>query len=216
MTIVRSLSSSSTPIVNEPDAYPVDDEGFLPLARDVVQPMMNSAPHALEDVPADLLEEAHDETFSGAEEVSAFSAQMGYRKALLQSPDRAAPAMELEIKSLFADKKLGRPIHFRDIPVEQRKFILRSLDGYKEKYGADGEWLKSKARLFVDGSRQLPDYTAESSSPVARMESVFTLASIAAYRGGYSTSCVGIRMPPAHLKSSTSISVSPGKSPPLL
>jgi hypothetical protein len=39
------------------------------------------------------------------------------------------------------------------------------------------------ARIFVDGSRQHPDYTAGSSSPVARIESVFVLASIAPYRG---------------------------------
>jgi hypothetical protein len=56
-------------------------------------------------------------------------------------------------------------MRYRDIPLSDRKFILRSLDGYEEKHGPDDYWIKSKARIFVDGSRQHPDYTAESSSP---------------------------------------------------
>lgn len=83
---------------------------------------------------------------------------------------------------LFGVKHLGRPVHFADILPEDRKFILRNLDGYKEKYDANGNFLKSKARVFVDGSKQLPEFTAESSSPVARIESVFALAGIAAYK----------------------------------
>jgi hypothetical protein len=80
--------------------------------------------------------------------------------------------MVLEIESLLGDKKLGRPVRYRDIPLSDRKFILRSLDRYKEKHGPDGDRIKSKARIFVDGSYQHPDYTAESSSPVARIDSV--------------------------------------------
>ena len=183
MNIVRTLSASSVPIDNEPDSSHIDDEEpFLPVGFASASDG-DVGPAALEDVAPLLSPVDPCESSSTTAEFSVLSAQVSYRKALLESPDRAAPAMEREIKSLFADKKLGRPIHFRDIPVDQRKFILRSLDGYKEKYGADGEWVKSKARLFVDGSQQLPDYTAESSSPVARMESVMMLASIAAYHG---------------------------------
>ena len=107
-------------------------------------------------------------------------------------------------------------MHFRDIPLDQRKFILRFLDGYKEKYGADGEKVKSKARLFVDGSRQLPDYTAESRSPVARMESVMMLVSIAAYRGWEvknSTWFAATLMLHVSWRFSTNTFAFPGKSP---
>ena len=180
MTIARSLCESSVPIVHEPIAdHPEAGDDSMPCVTDSLDSRVGAGPSTLEDVLADL----PNGPPAAAEEFSALSSQVSYRKALLESPDRATPAMVKEIESLFSDKKLGRPIRFRDIPEDQRKFILRSLDGYKEKYGPDGEWIKSKARLFVDGSRQLPDYTAESSSPVARMESVFMLASIAAYRG---------------------------------
>ena len=63
--------------------------------------------------------------------------------------------MEVEVQSLFGDKQLGVPVHLRDIPAEERKFILRALDGYKEKYAPDGDRFKSKARIFADGSKQL-------------------------------------------------------------
>ena len=114
--------------------------------------------------------------------LSVLSAQTTYRRALLTSPERAVPAMEAEIRSLFKDKSLGHPVMYADIPIDERKYILRNLDGYKEKYGPDGEWIKSKARIFADGSKQRPEFTAESSSPVARIESIYALAGIAAFR----------------------------------
>jgi hypothetical protein len=85
---------------------------------------------------------------------------------------------------LFGTKNLGKPIRLGDIPTTERKFILQSLDGYKEKFSnVDGSFLKSKARIFANGSRQLPEFTAESSSPVARIESIYALIGIAAFKG---------------------------------
>ena len=179
MNIVRSLCEISAPIPQESIDYHEEIFEPEPGSLDDVAPDVTAGPAMMDDVVSGLPQGPLD----AAEEFSALSSQISYRKALLESPDRATSAMVQEITSLFADKKLGRPVRFYDIPEDQRKFILRSLDGYKEKYSPDGEWIKSKARLFVDGSRQLPDYTAESSSPVARIESVFMLASIAAYRG---------------------------------
>jgi hypothetical protein len=114
--------------------------------------------------------------------VAVLSAQLTYRKALLESPNRATTAMESEVRMLFGTKKLGRPVLFADIPLGNRKFILRNLDGYKEKFSPDGVFTKSKARVFADGSKQLAEFTAESSSPVARIESIYALAGIAAFR----------------------------------
>ena len=50
--------------------------------------------------------------------------------------------MEEQIRTLFGVKRLGRPIHLVDILLAQRKFILRSLDGYKEKFTPTGEFVK--------------------------------------------------------------------------
>jgi hypothetical protein len=115
--------------------------------------------------------------------LEAMAAQITYRQALLSSPNRAIPAMEEEVKMLFGVKHLGKPIHLKDIPISDRKFILHSLDGYKEKFQTDGKWIKSKARIFAGGNKQLPEFTAESSSPVARIESIYALIGIAVFKG---------------------------------
>lgn len=188
MDIVRGLSASDSPIAYEPAPPPEEPNADLPLptpvATDVALPLPITDPGSSVN-PDAFLDPGVDghEAESTSNALTILSAQVTYRRALLESPDRATPAMVQEIKSLFSDKHLGRPVRYADIPLSERKFILRSLDGYKEKYGPDGEWIKSKARIFVDGSKQRPEYTAESSSPVARIESVYMLASIAAFRG---------------------------------
>jgi hypothetical protein len=113
------------------------------------------------------------------------SAQISYRKALLTSPDRAVSAMEEKVRMLFDVKRLVRPVHLADNPLAERKLVLRNLDGYKEMVGvSDGAWLKSKARVFADGSKQLPEFTAESSSPVARIESILRSLVLRSSGGG--------------------------------
>jgi hypothetical protein len=183
MTIVRSLCVSSIPIEHEPEPLFEENDLSVLSARDGTRPSDELAAPALEDVTPLLLPGDFLDASAASVVLSILATQVNYRKALLESPDRAPPAIVLEIKSLFGDKKPGRPVCYRDIPVSVRKFNLRSLDGYKENYGPDDDWIKSKARIFVDGSRQHPDYTTESSSRVDRIESVFMLASIAAYRG---------------------------------
>ena len=182
MEIIRGLSVSDNPISVEATPAPEAPENELPLPSRGASDSDLPPCEAPTDVSPAPLDEDLD-SGSANDVLAVLSAQMTYRRALLESPERATPAMVLEIKSLFADKHLGRPVSYADIPLSERKFILRSLDGYKEKYGPDGEWVKSKARIFVDGSKQKPEYTAESSSPVARIESVYMLASIAAFRG---------------------------------
>jgi hypothetical protein len=172
MQLLRSLSPPTGPIITEP----LDE--VLPNVQaptdDVVPPLVDDEGDDLGSADIDNVDYSCD---------AVYSAQISYRKALLTSPARAVVAMEAEIRMLFGTKKLGRPVKLADIPVENRKFILRSLDGYKEKFSPSGEWLKSKARVFGDGSVQLPEYTAESSSPVARMETIFCLAGKAAVKG---------------------------------
>ena len=114
--------------------------------------------------------------------VDVMSAQMRYEEAVQQHPDRAKAAMKVELQAML-DRSVWRGVHFKDIPVGERGFILRSMDGFKEKIRPNGEWERDKARVFVDGSVQKAEYTGESSSPVARIESIFAMAGIAAYMG---------------------------------
>jgi hypothetical protein len=184
MQLLRSLVLQPGPIVHEPveeleSILPVPDPTVPVVAPGVVEP----APPTVVAVPVQEPLPIDENDDSAIDSVfTVLSAQISFRKALLTSPKRAAAAMEEEIRTLFGVKRLGRPIHLADIPLGQRKFILRSLDGYKEKFTPTGEFVKSKARVFADGSKQLPEFTAESSSPVARIESVFALAGIAAFK----------------------------------
>jgi Reverse transcriptase (RNA-dependent DNA polymerase) len=187
MDILRNLALPSDPIVHEPTPD-LPDAGLPdagPIAADVAAPGLTDAavPELISDEEADVdtapVDPGHMDTI-----LQAMSAQISYRDALLSSPDRAVPAMETEVQMLFGTKNLGRPIRIGDIPSSDRKFILQSLDGYKEKFSnVDGTFIKSKARIFANGSRQLPEFTAESSSPVARIESIYALIGIAAFKG---------------------------------
>lgn len=78
----------------------------------------------------------------------------------------------------FVDKMLFLPVHYRDIPEECREHILNSLSGYKDRIGQP----TGKARVFVDGSKQLDEIVGDSYCPVARIESVMCLLGIAAFR----------------------------------
>ena len=54
--------------------------------------------------------------------LAVLSAQVTYRLALLDSPDRATPAMVLEIKSHIAEKHLGNRVRYVDIPHLRQHF----------------------------------------------------------------------------------------------
>jgi hypothetical protein len=185
MEQVRNIDKIADPIPNEP--VPVD-----PMAPEIVEPYRYRIGTA--SVPAEPVETntsaAPMEPVSPSTPVEPIaeqeavaevcSLQVRYRAAVKESPERAKAAMKEELQGLFT-KMLWHGIKMRDIPYDERKFILRSMDGYKEKTRPSGEWEKSKARVFTDGSKQLPEFTAESSSPVARIESIFALAGFAAY-----------------------------------
>ena len=111
-------------------------------------------------------------------------AQISYSRGLKQSPARAQQAMRAEIQG-YLDRGLFQPVHYSDIPDENRPYILPSLTGYKDRVGQP----TGKARVFVDGSRQLPELVGDAYSPVARPESTMFQLGIAAKRGWMVASC---------------------------
>ena len=104
--------------------------------------------------------------------------QVSYSRGLKQSPARARQAMRAEIQG-FLDQGLFVPRLYADVPVEDRPFILDSLTGYKDRIGQP----TGKARVFVDGSKQLPELVGDAYSPVARSESTFLQLGLGARRG---------------------------------
>jgi hypothetical protein len=109
--------------------------------------------------------------------------QISYSRGLKQSPARARQAMLVEVQG-FVDQGLFHPEHYADVPVEDRPYILDSLTGYKDRIGQP----TGKARVFVDGSKQLPELVGDAYSPVARSESTFLQLGLGARRGWRSVS----------------------------
>jgi hypothetical protein len=82
----------------------------------------------------------------------------------------------------FLEINMFSSVDVTKLSEDEKRRILPGLDGYKEKVSPNGEFEKAKARIFANGGYQLDEYVTESSSPVARVESVLTLAAISAYR----------------------------------
>ena len=91
--------------------------------------------------------------------------------------------MRAEIQG-FLDQGLFVPRLYADVPLEYRPFILDSLTGYKDRIGQP----TGKARVFIDGSKQLPELVGDAYSPVARSESTFLQLGLGARRGWKSVS----------------------------
>ena len=115
-------------------------------------------------------------------EWEANSAQVSYKKALRTTPENAAAAMKAELQG-HLDKGMFIGRHMRDVPLDQQSRILRSLDGYKEKPGINGQAPKPKARIFVDGRDQSEELLGDTYSGVARIESLFAVTGICAHLG---------------------------------
>ena len=116
----------------------------------------------------------HAREAGGAEQANTYIDQ-----AMKTRPKEAQEALWKEI--LKGDsKKIWHGVHWEDLTSEQRKLILPMMKNYIEKYLPSGEFDKSKVRVLVRGDLQ--HLTGETEGPVTRVESIFILTSIAAYR----------------------------------
>jgi hypothetical protein len=85
--------------------------------------------------------------------------------------------MRVEVQG-FLDKMLFHPVYYHEIPEELRSLILESLSAYKDRVGQP----TGKARVLVDGSKQLDEIVGDSYCPVARNETVMVVLAVAAHR----------------------------------
>ena len=80
----------------------------------------------------------------------------------------------------MVDKGVWHGIHMKDLTRAQRKAIIRSTMFLKDKYTADGEFEKFKARLVAGGDGQDKSLYDNLSAPTAATSSVLIVAGIAA------------------------------------
>ena len=106
---------------------------------------------------------------------------MSLKKSLSKWPKAAVVALLNEIGGLH-DKESWHPVRRRDISKKAGIKIIRSSLFFKEKFLPSGAFDKLKARLVADGSMQERAlYTDDqTSSPTAALQSVFTVAALAA------------------------------------
>lgn len=162
------------PLPEAIEAVPANPAGHE--AGEMVPPALDEG-EGEDEIDEDPAEGETEEVIPAIEEMVGMT-QVSYSKGLLQSGVRATQAMRVEIQG-FLDKMMLHPTHYSDIPDEEKDQILRSLDGYKDRIGQP----TGKARVFIDGSSQLPELVGDCYAPVARNESNFVVLAVAAHRG---------------------------------
>ena len=104
-----------------------------------------------------------------------------FAKALQsENREKAMESMLKEVKQLLDFESL-HPVRLEDLSAEEQSRIVKNTDLYKEKYTPDGEFDKAKSRVIWRGDMQRPQFTAETSSPVARLESLMWILVIGLY-----------------------------------
>ncbi len=93
-------------------------------------------------------------------------------------------AIQKEILQIFKELKAVKPVMKPDIPKDAE--ILRCFVFLVEKFLANGEFDKIKARLVANGAQQKKDMYPNKSSPTASIHAIFTCFAIVAYIGQYS------------------------------
>ena len=104
---------------------------------------------------------------------------MSAAKALKHMRGPAVKAIVKELTALCA-KEAWVAVHVASLTTGQRRKIIRSSMFLKEKYLANGEFEKLKARLVAGGHMQNRGDFGDISSPVVNATSVYCLAAIAA------------------------------------
>jgi hypothetical protein len=102
-----------------------------------------------------------------------------FQKAVVDKPEEAILVLrEEDIKAIKIN--IWHPVHIKDLTEEQKKLIIPQKIHYLEKYKPVNTFDKFKVRVLARGDKQV--YTGESEGPVARIESLMMLLSIAVHQ----------------------------------
>jgi hypothetical protein len=100
-------------------------------------------------------------------------------------------AIQKEILQVFEELKALQPVLKADVPEDAE--ILRCFIFLVEKFLADGQFDKIKARLVANGAQQKRELYPDKSSPTASIHSIFTCLALAAYIGNYKVAKVDVK-----------------------
>ena len=95
----------------------------------------------------------------------------------------AIDAIQAECDQMIRNEVFSAPFTYEQIPETHRDTILRTFMFVVDKYDADLNYVKSKARLVADGSQQSPHTHGPTASPVMSGFSSKMMLALAARRG---------------------------------
>ena len=131
----------------------------------------------LDTVPLDPQDPEYDSDFVNYLHVL----QITFKEALkTENAQSARESMIKELKQALRFKAF-HGVKFSELSEEERGRILRSTSLVVQKYFPTGEFEKFKSRFLVRGDMQKPEFTASTSSPVVRHETVMWFLAIAVY-----------------------------------
>jgi hypothetical protein len=103
-----------------------------------------------------------------------------FQKAMEEKPEAAMNALREEVlKAIRID--IWEPVHPESMSIEEKQLIILQMMNYLEKYNPDMSFDKYKVRVLTRGDKQV--FAGETEGPVARVESLMMLLSIAVHQG---------------------------------
>jgi hypothetical protein len=100
-------------------------------------------------------------------------------------------AIQKEILQIFEELKAVEPVMKPNIPKDAE--ILRFFVFLVEKFLANGEFDKIKARLVANGAQQKRELYPNKSSPTASIHAIFTCFTLVAYIGNYLVAKIDVK-----------------------
>jgi hypothetical protein len=100
-------------------------------------------------------------------------------------------AIQKEIIQVFEEFKALSPVMKADVPEDAE--VLRCFIFLVEKFLANGEFDKIKARLVANGAQQKRELHPNKSSPTASIHAIFTCLALVAYMGNYKVAKVNVK-----------------------
>ncbi len=110
---------------------------------------------------------------------------------IMQKEQAKFEAIQKEVLQLFQELEVLMPVMKSDIPEDAE--VLRCFIFLVEKFLANGEFDKIKARLVANGAQQIRELYPNKSSPTASMHAIFTCFALVAYRGNYNVAKVDVK-----------------------
>jgi hypothetical protein len=110
---------------------------------------------------------------------------------IVQKEQAKFEAIRKEVLQIFQELEVLIPVMKSDIPKDA--YILRCFIFLVEKFSANGEFDKIKARLVANGAQQNRELYPNKSSPMASIHAIFTCFALVAYRGNYEVAKVDVK-----------------------